>query len=234
MSVSQRVNRKRKGRGQRAPLEVKRLSGRFEQRLDFGEAWHRWRGTRAGDRDTGDRTSRSGRPRRALRPGNRRGEAAVESITRPGRLDHRPRLEGGNEYTIGWNGAAPASPSVISAAPTPFAKEYVPGLARLGDSPDRNAGQERRLAFVRRHVVAKPVDRFVDRLGRRRIEDGDDAGFLGDLKPANRGCGRLLELGDENRRPRIASAAASTSAAPIVAAAPGTTMIALSPVLSLT
>ena len=147
-----------------------------------------------------------------------------------------PALKAGTSVdpVLVWR-SAPASPSVISAAPTPFARKHVARLSRVVDAGHRNAGQQRRLALVRRDVVAERVDRIVDGLGGRRIEDGDDAGRLGDLQAAPRRGDRLLELGDEDggrrgsrRRPRRRRPAL------IVPAAPGTTMMALSPVWSLT
>ena len=86
------------------------------------------------------------------------GEAAVEGVARPGRLDHRPGADRRHQLRAPAprEAARPARPSVITAAPTPRAISRLrrrPRLARR--PPTAQAGQLLGLGLVRGDVVAE-------------------------------------------------------------------------------
>ena len=88
----------------------------------------------------------------------------------------------------------------MSAAPAPLARKTSPARRASSTLATATPVSARRLALVRRDVVAQRKDLVVDRLGRRGIEDRGHAGHARDLEPALRRGDRLLELGDEDGR----------------------------------
>ena len=118
-----------------------------------------------------------------------------------------------------------------TTAPAPRARRWRrPPARRRGFDPQ--PGERLGLALVGRDVVAQREERVVDRHRRGRIEDGGHAGRAGDLEPMARRLDRLLELGDEDAGRRDQLGLPLDVGGRDRAAAPGATMMALSPLRS--